>query len=86
MLVQYSTADGKATAADGDYKPLTGLLLFAAGQITATVEVQAINKLITSSTYFDVNLSNPVGATIATGNGTGVVTINPNLVVPSVTG
>ena len=49
VLVQYSTADGTATVAGGDYKPLTGLLLFAPGQTTATVDVQAINKLITSS-------------------------------------
>ncbi len=86
VLVQYSTADGTATVAAGNYKSATGLLLFAPGQTTATVEVQAINKPISSSIYFDVNLSGPVGATIASGGGTGVVTINPNAAVPTVTG
>ncbi len=86
VLVQYSTADGTATAANGDYKPGTGLLLFAPGQTTATVEVQALDRVTTSSSYFDVNLSDPVGATIATGGGTGVVTLNPNVTVPTVTG
>jgi protocatechuate 3,4-dioxygenase beta subunit len=78
VLVQYATADGTATVAGGAYKPATGLLLFQPGQTTATVEVQALDQFTTGSTYFDVNLSNPVGAgaTIASGGGTGVVTIN----------
>ena len=86
VLVQYSTADGTATAANGDYKPSTGLLLFAPGQTTATVEVQALDRVTTSSSYFDVNLADPVGASIATGGGTGVVTLNANVAVPTVTG
>ena len=86
VLVQYSTADGTATAADGAYKPSSGLLLFAPGQTTDTVEVQALDRVTTSSSYFDVNLADPVGATIATGGGTGVVTLNPNVAVPTVTG
>src|SRR5271157_5313779 len=78
VLVQYATADGTATAAGGAYKPATGLLLFQPGQTTATVEVQALDQFTTGSTFLDVNLSNPVGAgaTIASGGGTGVVTIN----------
>ncbi len=51
-------------------------MLFQPGQTTATVEVQAIDQFTTLTTNFDVNLSNPVGATIASGGGTGVVTIN----------
>ncbi len=86
VLVQYSTSDGTATVADANYKPFTGLLLFAPGQTTATAEVQALDTPITSSLYFDVNLSNPVGATIASGEGTGVVTINPSAVAPTVSG
>ncbi len=78
VLVQYSTADGTATVAGGDYKPITGLVLFQPGQTTATVEVQAIDQFTTATTNLDVNLSNPVGATIASGGGTGVVTIIGN--------
>ena len=78
VLVQYSTADGTATVAGGDYKPITGLVLFQPGQTTATIEVQAIDRFTTATTNFDVNLSNPVGATIASGGGTGVVTIIGN--------
>ena len=78
VLVQYATADGTATAAGGDYKPATGVVLFQPGQTTATIEVQAIDQFTTQTTNFDVNLSNPVGATIASGGGTGVVTIIGN--------
>jgi hypothetical protein len=78
VLIQYATSDGTATAAAGQYKPATGLLLFQPGQTTATVEVQAIDMNTTQATTFNVNLSAPVGATIANGGGTGVVTINAN--------
>src|SRR5208337_3081748 len=78
VLVQYATADGTATVAGGDYKPATGLLLFQPGQTTATVEVQAIDRFTSTVSYLDVNLSNPVGATIDPSAGTGVITINPN--------
>ncbi|MHB1558117.1 MAG: SdrD B-like domain-containing protein, partial [Isosphaeraceae bacterium] len=76
VLVEYTTSDGTATAAAGDYKPATGLLLFQPGQTTATVAVQALDLFTSGTTTFDVNLSNPVGATIAPGGGTGVVTVN----------
>jgi YD repeat-containing protein len=77
VLVQYGTADGTAKA-PGDYKAASGLLLFEPGQTTATVAVQAIDKSLSGASSFDVVLSNPVGATIAAGGGTGVVTLNPN--------
>ncbi len=78
ILVSYSTEDDTATVADGDYKPATGVILFQPGQTSATVEVQAIDKFASTTTDFLVNLSNPVGATIASGQGTGTVTIQPN--------
>ena len=77
VLVEYSTSDGTATAAGGDYKAASGWLLFQPGETAATAEVQAIDKLTAQAATLDVNLSQPVGATIATGGGTGVVTVNP---------
>ena len=78
VLVAYGTADDTATAAGGDYRPASGVLRFEPGQTTASVAVQALNKIITKSSDFFVNLSNPVGATIAAGQGTGTVTIRPS--------
>ena len=52
--------------------------MFQPGQTTATVEVQAIDRFTSTVSYLDVNLSNPVGATIDPSAGTGVITINPN--------
>ena len=77
VLVQYSTADGTATRRRPVQAKYRASPVWP-GQTTATVEVQAINLVITSSIYFDVNLSSPVGATIASGGGTGIVTINSN--------
>ncbi len=76
VLVQYSTADGTATTAAGDYKAATGLLLFQPGQTSATIELQAVDQFTSANTYFDVDLSGAVGASIA--QGTGVVTIEGN--------
>ena len=77
VLVTYATADDTATAPD-DYKPAKGEVLFQPGQTMATVEVQAVDRFTSATTDFLVNLSNPVNATIATGQGTGTVTIQPN--------
>ncbi len=78
ILVPYSSQDDTATVADGDYKPASGVILFEPGQTTATVALEAIDRLAPTTTDFLVNLSNPVGATIATGQGTGTVTIQAN--------
>ena len=79
ILVPYSTADDTATVADGDYKPASGVIRFAPGQTTATVVVQAIDRFAPTTTDFLVNLGNPVDATIAPGQGTGMVTIESNV-------
>jgi hypothetical protein len=42
VTVEYATADGSATAADGDYAPAASTVTFAPGQITAAVTV-AVN-------------------------------------------
>ena len=79
ILVPYSTEDDTATVAGGYFKPASGVILFAPGQTTATVVVQAIDRLAPSTTDFFVNLLSPVGATIAPGHGTGTVTIESNV-------
>ncbi len=76
VRIDYATADDTATAAGGDYIPMSGVLLFQPGQTTATIAVQAIDQVTTTATDFDVTLSNPIGGTIA--QATGVVTIEPN--------
>ena len=79
ILVPYSTEDDTATVAGGDFKPASGVILFAPGQTTATVVVQAIDRLAPTTTDFFVNLENPVGAAIAPGHGTATVTIESNV-------
>ena len=71
VTVDYSTADGTATA-PGDYQPKSGTLMFAPGQTSKTVTV-----LVQGDATFEptetlaLSLSNPVDAAIdAAGRGT----------------
>ena len=72
VTVDYSTADGTATA-PGDYQPKSGTLTFAPGQTSKTVTV-----LVQGDTTFEptetlaLGLSNPVDAAIG-GSGTGTI-------------
>jgi VCBS repeat-containing protein len=74
VSVRYTTADGTATAAEGDYVPTAGTLNFAKGQTAATVTV-----LVNSATVaepdetFLVKLSGAGHATIADGTGVGTI-------------
>jgi hypothetical protein len=72
--VHYVTADGTALAGH-DYVAVSGTLTFPPGQTTQTVLVQTLDDHVSepAETFF-VNLSNPVGATIARGQGVGTVT------------
>ncbi|MBL7904115.1 MAG: HYR domain-containing protein, partial [Bacteroidales bacterium] len=77
VTVDYSTADGSATIADGDYDLSTGTLTFAAGETTKTITV-TINgdtKVENNETFTVVlsnleNNGNNVSITDATGTGT----------------
>jgi len=73
--VNYATADGTATAADGDYGTGFGTLHFAANETSKIVSI-VINgdtKLEANET-FSVNLSNATsGATISDGTGVGTI-------------
>jgi protocatechuate 3,4-dioxygenase beta subunit len=77
VLVGYTTVDGTATVAGGDYRLKRGVVLFASGQATAKIATQAINKVIAQPEQYQVTLSNPLGATIAAGQGTGTITLKP---------
>lgn len=69
VTVNYATANGTASSS-GDYVAKSGTLSFAAGQTTATIVVQVRGDLLkeANETFF-VNLSAPVNATLADGQG-----------------
>ena len=71
VTVSYATADGTATVADNDYMSRSGTLTFPAGDASPkTIRVPVIGDTrIEETESFVVNLSNPVGATIADGQG-----------------
>ena len=68
VTVDYTTADGTATAADADYTPVVvaGTATFTAGSTatTITIVVNADTKFELDETFF-VDLANPQFATIA---------------------
>src|SRR5207245_3154175 len=74
ITVTYATADGTATTADNDYVAANGTLTFNPGDTskTITVTVNGDTKFEPDETFF-VNLSNPINATIADGQGQGTI-------------
>jgi hypothetical protein len=74
VTVGYGTSDGTATASSGDYDVAAGTITFPAGVTTVDVTpVVHADAALEADETFTVNLSNPVGASIA--DGQGVVTI-----------
>jgi PKD repeat protein len=91
VKVNYATADGTATAGT-DYNATSGTLKIPAGtSCPGDPSCQITVQVIGSTRYenakaFTVNLSNPVGATIADGTGTGTILNNnqpPLLIIQS---
>ncbi|HEX6475097.1 MAG TPA: Calx-beta domain-containing protein, partial [Candidatus Limnocylindria bacterium] len=81
VSVNYSTIDVSATVADTDYAQTSGTLDFAPGETTASVQVQVIgDEDDEGDETFDVDLSNPVNATL--GAHPSVVTIQDNDPIP----
>ncbi len=81
VTVGYATADGSAVA-PGDYAAASGTLTFQPGEKTKAVTVNVVADLaIESDESFSLALSNPVGASIATGTATGTIT-NDDTAVP----
>ncbi|ORB29191.1 chitinase [Mycolicibacterium parafortuitum] len=74
VTVSYSTSNGSATAAGGDYVPAVGTLTFTPGQTSKTVNV-AVNgdTVVELDEQFTLTLSSPVNATIADGTGVGTI-------------
>jgi hypothetical protein len=73
VTVDFATADGTA-AAPGDYVSASGTLTFAPGETTKTISISVNGDLLVEpDESFFVDLSNPVGATIADGQGQGTI-------------
>src|SRR5207244_3594616 len=74
VTVDYTTNNGTATVADGDYDAASGTVTFDPGQTTQTVDV-TINGDTTHETdeTFTVDLSNASNAGIADGSGLGTI-------------
>jgi len=73
VTVDFATADGTATAPP-DYLAESGGLTFSPGQTSQTITVTVVDDPdLEPDETFQVNLSNPVNATIETGLGTGTI-------------
>jgi hypothetical protein len=85
--VQFQTADGSATLADGDYVFTSGTLTFAPGETTQTITVQVNGdtRFEGDETFF-VNLMNALNATLAEGAGSATGRIRNDDQAPAGTG
>jgi hypothetical protein len=73
ITVAYSTGDGTALGGT-DYVAASGTLTFTPGLMSQMILVQTLDDHVTGSTKsFTINLSNPMGATLARGQGTGTI-------------
>jgi thermitase len=84
VTVNFATSGGTATSGS-DYTATSGTLTFAAGQTTHTVAVEVFgDTLVESNETVLVVLSNPVGALILNGTGTGTITNDDIPPAPSI--
>ena len=74
VAVDYTTTDGTATTADGDYDATANSVTFDPGQTTKTVDV-TVNGDLTheSDETFTVDLSNALNGNVLAGSGTGTI-------------
>ena len=73
ITVAYTTQAGTATSGT-DYNAVAGTLTFAPGETVKTVQVSVVADMAAEGNEsFQVVLSNPTGATIATGTATGTI-------------
>ena len=81
VTVQYKTVDGSA-AGGVDYAASTGTVTFAPGTTSQMIHVDIQGDSVAEADEtFTVELSSPVGATIADGSGTGSIT-NDDVAAP----
>jgi len=81
VTVQYSTANGTATAGS-DYGAQTGTLIFAAGETSKTILVPVTgDSAVEASETLALNLSSPSGATLGDGSAVGTIT-NDDVATP----
>ena len=74
VSVSYATANGTATAGT-DYVAQSGTLTFTAGQTSNTIAIVVNGDTsVESNETFSVNLTSPVGATLADGQGIATIT------------
>jgi hypothetical protein len=74
ITVPYATADGTATAAEGDYVSRSGTLTFNPGVTSQYVSVTVNgNTQVEADENFFVNLSPPTNARLLTGQGVGTI-------------
>jgi hypothetical protein len=74
VSVNFATADGTATAAAGDYVPISGTLTFAPGQTTEQIRVLVPDNSVPNNPEgFYVDLSGASHATIAKATGGGTI-------------
>jgi hypothetical protein len=72
VTIAYATADGSATGSD--YQTASGTLTFAPGETSKTITILVIgDRLAEPNETFYVNLSNPTDATVADGQGMGMI-------------
>ena len=84
VSVSYATEDGIATAANEDYLPTSGKVIFAPGEVTRTFSVPVIGDILdeTDETFL-VNLTGASGAVIIDGQGVGTI-VNDDSPFPDV--
>ncbi|TMM26129.1 MAG: hypothetical protein E6F95_00695, partial [Actinobacteria bacterium] len=75
VTVDYTTNDGTATIASGDYDAASGTLTFTPGQTTKTLDVTVHGDAIyEADEHLTLDLSNASGATITDDSGAGTIT------------
>ena len=85
VSVNYRTTDGTATA-PSDYTAATGKLTFAPGQTSQEIRIPIVGDgAVEENESFMLTLSDPSGASIATGTATGTIT-NDDTAPPVVPG
>lgn len=82
VSASYATSNGTAVA-PGDYTTATGTVSFAANETSKTISVTTIDDTaVESSEAMTMTLSNPSGATIVDGSGTGTIADNDTAPTP----